>query len=228
MYKQRSTLLKTLETTKLFYDIYPYKIDLRLQLAPIFREKKFGYTREVLDYIQLDYELGRPLIWRKGYRTTEPLEINSFLDAKLFFNICQSLNYEDYKLRVEQSHLALYTKEYSIVDKIKNLMHDKVVSIHEPNKQVDLKPNTIYTEKPIEYEYKVTLGNKVNPGAGKWIENNPSLIKAGQICIENIKNDGYTQGFYIFAKNEKVLNLLSIALGGNIKRVDKYINITQS
>ena len=42
--------------------------------------------------------------------------------------------------------------------------------------------------------------------------------------LQEVKNNGYVNGMYFYVRDEKVLQLIQIIIGGNIKRVDKFIN----
>ena len=53
--------MKKVETRKLFFGKYLYKITLMNVLGSIFRGKNFTYAGEILDSLQQDYENGQPL-----------------------------------------------------------------------------------------------------------------------------------------------------------------------
>ena len=42
--------------------------------------------------------------------------------------------------------------------------------------------------------------------------------------LQEVKNNGYVNGMYFYVRDEKVLQLVQLIIGGNIKRVDKFIN----
>lgn len=213
---------------KLFYDKYHYKLDLHLQLAPIFREKKFSYSKEVLDNLQYQYENNNEptqLIWQKGYKTQEPINVEQFTTAQTLLHELQSIPYYNFKLRVEHPTVSFYTDEYSYVQRLcKNIPIKHIIALHRPPEDTELQPNTILTNNPDAFEYKVTLGPTCSPGLGHWIQANPDKVKAGTVCLDAIKNNQYVAGYYFYVKNEKILNLVKIVVGGKIQRIDKFIN----
>ena len=78
--------MKKVETRKLFFGKYLYKITLMNVLGTIFRGKNFTYAGEVLDVLQQDYENGRPLVrkvWSKEFKKRRG-EVDS-IEVYLYF-----------------------------------------------------------------------------------------------------------------------------------------------
>ena len=48
--------------------------------------------------------------------------------------------------------------------------------------------------------------------------------KAGPKFIDLVANNGYVNGMYFYVRDEKVLQLVQLIIGGNIRRIDKFIN----
>ena len=134
--------------------------------------------------------------------------------------------HDNYKLRCENPFMSIYSND---INWLNNLMRKNlsVVSFSEPSIQDinNLRPNIIVTdEDPIPFKFKVTVGNQVSSGLGDWITANPDKCKAGTKFLQEVKNSGYVNGMYFYVRDEKVLQLIQIIIGGNIKRVDKFIN----
>lgn len=220
--------MKQLETERLFYDKYMYKVCMYLPIASIFREKRYDVTRSTLDDLYQQLETEGQIFWKRGWRLTMPLDIEVLKDAQQLYSLLTSHDYESYKLRVEQSQLCYYTNDIKNVESLLVNFTKRITSVHMPNENTinDLKPNVII--KDSEWEYKVTVGPKVDPSLAVWFENNKDKVKAGKTFIESIRNGHYLRGFYFYAKNEKVLQLINIVMAGNIVRVDKFINKAQS
>jgi len=212
---KRKNLLKYLETTKLFYDIYPYKLVFHNSLGYIFREKKFNFARDELDSLQLLYEKGEPLV-RGSYRQ-KTYDISTFEECKILYR--EFTKRDDYKIRVENPSIQLYSHDLDWLEKIGKLVKN-AYAIYKP--RVPLTKNTIIIQHPSEYTYKITLPAKVDPSLSKWIRNNPSLAKAGNTCLEEISNNGYVKGFYFYVRDEKILGLVNLMLGKSC-RVDKLV-----
>tara|TARA_B100002019_G_scaffold290815_1_gene309375 strand:- start:9891 stop:10556 length:666 start_codon:yes stop_codon:yes gene_type:complete len=221
--------LKLLNTEKLFYDKYMLRASMYFTMAPIFREKKFNHTRDVLDDLQHQFEQGsEELIWNKGYRYSRPITVDEFQDTLNLYNYLTSQDYNSYSLRVEQMNLNWYSNDEGQLDQLIYRFKKRIVSISKPTESQKnlLEPNIIL--KPSKYEFKVTVGATVDPNVAYWFEKNSDKVKIGSTFLECIKQGQYVKGFYFYVKNEKVLNLVKIVLGGEITRIDKFVNNVQS
>jgi len=215
--------LKKFDTVKLFYDEYPYKLVVRNSLSHIFRDKNLPNAKKEIDKLQDLLVKGKPLT-RTAFLRSESVELQTFLEAqKLYIEFNQ---FTDYKLRIENPLMQIYSHSHdwliNITQKIKNC-----VELWEPNSKFNLQPNVILIDKPNEFEYKVTLGLEVDPGLATWITANPDKAKAGATCLREIANKGYTRDFYIYIRDEKILQLLSLFVT-NIPRVDKLVYIAKT
>lgn len=209
------------ETTKLFYDKYPYKLVVVNALVHIFREKNLTNAKVVLDSLQQQYDLREPLT--SGPRSIKkPIEHNTFFEAKnLYVEFCNQE--EDFKLRVSNPWMQIYSHD---IDWLK-MLSTKIKSsteLWQPKKEnlSALHKNIIFVNHLIEFEYKVTLGPSCDPSLANWIKNNPDKVKAGEICLDAIETSGYTRGLYFYVRDSKVLQLLSLFVG-KLARVDKLV-----
>ena len=109
--------MKRFETTKLFYDIYPYKVTLKNNLGHIFRDKNLSNAKLELDQLQQKYDRGELLI-RKIYLKEHVYEVDTFLEARdLYIEFCKQ---EDYKLRIENPFMQIYSHDYDWLQYICN------------------------------------------------------------------------------------------------------------
>jgi len=218
--------LKVNETTKLFYDRYVYRATIYVPLlASIFREKKFNITRNVLDNLNQQLEEGNEqLIWNRGPRYSRAIAFDTFSDAQNLYKMLSSQPFESYKLRVEGFFINYYTNEEHQFDKLVEKFKHTITEISkpEPNIKNHLRPNVIV--KDSDYEYKVTVGPSVDPSVATWFESNPDKIKIGKTFLNCIKEETYVKGFYFYVKNEKILSIVKIILGGRIHRIDKFVS----
>lgn len=215
--------MKKCETTKLFYNIYPYKVVLTNALATIFREKNLAHAKEELDALQRCFDQNLPLV-RKRWRKEEHLSYKTFFDAKnLYIEFSKNL---DFKLRVDYNTMQIYSHEYAwlklIAEKFKaNEFWEPIVDLNKLEKNV-----IVVKEKPA-YEYKITLDTNVDPNLADWIDNNPGKAKAGAKCLDCIRNNGYTRGFYFYVRDDKILQLLNL-FTGKLQRIDKLVYIAKT
>jgi len=208
------------ETTKLFYDEYPYKLSVVNGLAYVFREKNLSNAKEELNLLQEQSDLGEPLT-RGSFGFKYPVEQDTFFEAKtLYTEFCKQ---RDFKLRVSNPHMQIYSHDYDWLI----MMSIKIKSareLWEPNSGnlSTLNKNIILVNNPTDYLYKVTLGHSCDKNLAVWIRNNPNKVKAGDKCLETIERGGYIRGMYFYARDEKILQLLNLFVS-KLARIDKLV-----
>lgn len=215
--------MQRLETTKLFYGAYLYKLSIRNQIASSFREKNLPLARRDLDTLQRMYEEGSPLLLINGLRSRTVTKQHFIEASKLYNHFTKN---EDYKLRVEQNTMSIYSNNLNWINTIiKEIDPENLISLHEPDTNFvsKLTANTIIVSQSNGYEYKVTLGNIANGETfGKWAINNPNLIKIGPALKDALLNNGYVSGMYFYARDSRTLQLCNLMIT-NIRRIDKLV-----
>lgn len=213
--------MKKFETLKLFYDEYPYKIVIYNSLSYIFRDKNLPYAKNVLDSLQYKYEKKEPLTLEQ-FKRILPIDTEVFFEAKNLF--IELSGRTDYKLRIQNPYMQVYSLDYDwlmyLSKKIKS-----TTEFWEPT--CLLEKGTILVPHHKGYDYKVTLDSDVNPELATWILNNPGKVKAGKVCLDTIKRQGYTRGLYLYVRDERVLQLLSL-FTGKTQRIDKLVTTLNS
>lgn len=223
--------LKQFKTKKLHYGRYLYKIVLHNQLANIFRTEMqpagdLKYAKVQLDDLQQQYDKGEPL-YRVNFRTKTPVSADDFLDAKDLYSVLR--NNDSYTVRVEKFwSVSIYTNDKDMLVNIASKMRDSAREFWEPDsKDKDLltqTPNIIIVESKPIFEYKVTFNAKISdPNFANWAKSNQDKCKIGPVTLDNIQNKLYNNGSYFFVRDEKVLNLVRLMVGHNIRRVDKLV-----
>jgi hypothetical protein len=207
--------LRNRETTKLFYNEYPYKLGIYNPLAHIFREKKFKFAREELTKLQELYERNEPLTLGSFRRKT--YDLNIFLECKWLYEELTAR--DDYKIRIEYPIVQLYSHDKNWLLNISKKV-EYAQDFYEP--PTVLAKNTILVKTPSEYGYRITLNNKPDPSLAKWIISNPKLAKAGPVFLEEVANNGYSKGLYFYVRDDKVLNIVGLMLSSTC-RVDKIV-----
>jgi|TARA_B110000914_G_C15428046_1_gene429948 hypothetical protein len=213
-------LLASRETVKLFYDEYSYKLVVVNALVHIFREKNLRIAQVALTALQQQYDQGEPL--RQGqYSLKKPIELSTFIEAKNLYT--EFYKQEDYKLRVSGPRMQIYSHDISWLKMLGNKFNG-ALELWEPNKEniSKLHKNIIFVDHPVEYEYKITLGYSCDSGLAAWIRNNPGKAKAGDVCLSAIESNGYIRGMYFYARDDKIIQLLSLFVG-KLARIDKLV-----
>ena len=216
--------MKKLETTKLFWGKYLYKLCINNGIGTIFRDKNLSYAREVLDTLQQQYEEGEPLILTKFFREIPVTEL-SFLDARKLYKFLSKT--DDYMLRIEGSNVNIYSNNREWLHTLKSALNkENLNELWEPNPDhlSTLDANTIIVDKSNGYNYKATLGPKIADTAGfaNWAKNNPNQVKVGPTLMQNLENNGSVIDLYFYARDEKTVALCQLMLS-NIRRIDKLV-----
>jgi len=207
--------LRICETKKLFYNEYPYKLGIYNSLAYIFREKNFRFAREELSRLEVMHEMNKPLVL--GSFRKKEYDLKTFFECKWLYK--EFTLRDDYKIRTEYPYIQIYS-----TDKAWLLYISKNVNapweFYEP--PAVLLKNTVIMERPSDYNYRITLRNRPDPSLAKWIEANPKLAKAGPVFLDEVTKKGYSRGLYFYVRDEKVLNIVGLMLGGS-SRIDKIV-----
>ena len=208
------------ETTKLFYDEYPYKLVVVNGLAHIFRDKNLSKAKELLDDLQQQCDSGEPLT-RGSYGFDYPVEHDTFIEAKkLYIEFCK---HPDFKLRVSNPYMQIYSHDYEWLTMLStNIKYARELWEPKSGNLSTLDKNVILVNHHTDYPYKVTLGYSCDKNLATWIRNNSDKVKAGNTCLETIERGGYIRGMYFYARDEKILQLLSLFVG-KLSRVDKLV-----
>lgn len=216
--------MRNYETNKLFYNKYLYKLDIRNSMATYFREKKFNEVREVVDILQKKYEARIPLFIEFGMRIRTIPDVD-FIDAQKLLNIFSNYK-KDFKLRVHFSYMSIYSNESDWLHKIsRTIKQESVIAFHSPKPEYKdlLADDVILIEVDNGYKFRVTFGRKIGePSFAQWAEKNSNQVKIGPILREALLNQGFVDGMYFYARDEKTLQLCNL-LTANIRRIDKLV-----
>lgn len=216
--------MKKHETTKLFWGQYLYKLCIQNRIGTVFRGKNLSHANQILGSIQQAYEAGEPLKIER-WRRQDPVKESHFLDAKVIHQFLSKNN--DYMLRVESNKTCIYSNNRDWIFSLKSSLHqENLVEFWEPDPDYiqNLETNIILVDKPSPYQYKVTLGtgNSTTYGFANWSKKNPKQVKVGPVLLEQLEKDGYVNGMYFYARDERTLQLCSLMLNC-IRRIDKII-----
>ena len=219
--------MKQFETVKLFYDTYLYKVSITNTLATIFREKKLSEARKTLDEYQTQLENTGQIVENRG-RLGRVISIPTLTHAQALYSEFSLQKQNSYKLRIEQPYIVVYSNDLYWIEHLEKNV-DFVTEVWKPKDSTSinlLEPNIIINEGPITFEYKVTVGNDVDPSFARWAKNNYDKVKVGKKFLNLVETSSYVNGMYFYARDAKILQFINIIIGGAIRRVDKIINKT--
>jgi len=193
-------------------------------MAVVFRNKNLAYAKKEIESLQQDFESGHPLFFKRILRQFV-ISYECFLDAKKI--LAYLTKNEDSMVRVEGICISIFSNDLSWISAVKsNISNTRVLEFWEPDPNTinSLKPKTIIVNGLVDYKYKVTLGPKGCPSFAKWAENNPQHIKIGDGAKRELAEDGWCNGYYFFARDDKSLQICSLMLGDNIRRIDTLVS----
>jgi hypothetical protein len=223
-------MLQKLYTTKLFYNKYLYKLRVRSGIAPLFRGLNLGYVKSKLDSMQSDAEaelpIGSPFNHAFVRRKEKTVSLETFMDACILYNALEK-NKRHAMVRCEGYTLDMYSNEPAWLETLQTQV--SATQWHAPENDYVFdyllqNANTQLVDGEVVWEYKALLGKKVDPNFADYCENNPDGFRIGNVAKRVVRNNHFAEGFYFYAKNERYLMLAKIALGGQIRRVIKYVS----
>ena len=226
-----SKQLKHFESAKLFYSEYLYKLVFRNELNVIFRnelqkKEKLSYARSQLDALTEQYRNNNPL-YKKAWRTDVSVDINDYFDAMAVYNTLKKT--DEYKIRIDPySSVTLFSNNKDFLLELGNKLKTDSAEFHQPNPDyIDiLKSNAkiqivdVLPKLPIKVWFN---SNRINTDFANWLRANNDKCKIGTIALESLEDYGYLNGLYIYLRDEKVLNLVTLLAGSSIRSVEKLV-----
>jgi hypothetical protein len=224
--------LTLLESKKLHYKKYLYKLKVTTPLAGIFRTErqrggKLEFAKASLEEFFEQHRNGHPIVSTR-YRSVVSISHQQLLDANEIYKTMRSATTE-YLLRCEYQTIMVYSNDKGLLVKLSKKINTGDLELWEPDKTVvgflSANANTIMVDNPTDFPYKITFGRKpAKVELADWIDNNADKVKIGSILLENLRNEvRWIQGQYFYVKDEKIIFLLKIMLGDNIGKIDKLV-----
>jgi hypothetical protein len=56
-----------------------------------------------------------------------------------------------------------------------------------------------------------------------WIEANKDKARIGDKALDYLVNDGHLNGYYMYIRDERVMQLVYMLAGSSIRRIDKLV-----
>jgi len=225
--------LKQFESRKLFYTEYLYKLVFRNELNVIFRselqkKEKLSYARQELDRLAESYRNNVPLN-KKAWRADVSIDTHDYFDAMTIYTALKSS--DEYKLRVDPgSCITLFSNNKTFLLDLANKLHTPWLNFWEPNVEyVELlktKTKIQIVDEPPKLPLKVWFNsNRINTDFANWLRANNDKCKIGTIALEGLEKYGYLNGLYIYLRDEKILNLVTLLAGNSIRSVEKLVYV---
>ena len=135
----------------------------------------------------------------------------------------------EYKLRIDPgSTITLFSNNKDFLLNLGSKLKTDTLEFWEPNPDhIDIlksKTKIQIVDKIPELPIKVWFNStRINQDFGNWIRANKDKCKIGTIALDSLENYGYMNGLYIYIRNEKVLNLVTLLAGSSIRSVEKLV-----
>lgn len=226
-------MCKFKKTVKLHYGKYLYKGTFRNHMATVFASyrntpsNRLKFARHTISTLKTSRnedvyaELILP-VWRSKRQISD----KDFQEACKILECLEKST--EWRVRVESSnYLTIYTSDEELIDGLSE--NCGALEIYKPDSNLTNFLQTNFdiaiVKKVPEYEFKVYLkgSSKVDINFSNWLEANTDKSKVGSATLRNIKNGWYTGGNYFYIKNEKVLTMIRMLVGHNIRRIEKQI-----
>lgn len=217
------------ETVKLFYNKYSHKVVIRSDLTGIFASYQGKYhAKNTIERLEKDHVAGRDLQIQK-WRGKVPVSVHSLKQARTIYDCLQT--YPDHRVRAESSYsLTVYTNDVALVDHLEKTIGHDLREIWRPREGMaeflNANIETAVIKTPMPYEFRAYFkGGKVDPSFALWLEKNTDKSRVGASTLYAIANGGWVSGNYFYVKNEKVLTMVRMLVGHNIRKVERLVYI---
>lgn len=174
--------------------------------------------------MQQDADAGRPIKHPRIYYTPN-VPLSHFQTACLLYDIFKSAKV-DYMLRVEGRTIAIFSNDSTWLKTITDKIICKEIWMPDGDEHANTllqNVNLVTKRGPDDFIYKVYFDDFVDPAFAKFCRSNPDKIKIGDTAIYSVENKHFVRGMYFWAKNDKILNLASLACGCRFKKVLKHV-----
>jgi hypothetical protein len=190
------------------------------------KKEKLSYARSQLDSLTEQYRQHQPLL-KKQFRSDVVVDVTEYLDAMTVYTTLKSSN--EYKLRIDPySTIALFSNNKNFLLNLAHKLKTPTVQFWEPNPNyIDiLKSNTKIqiVDEPPKLPLKIWFNStRINTDFANWLRANDDKCKIGKVALESLENYGYLNGLYIYLRDEKILNLVTMLAGSSIRSVEKLV-----
>lgn len=188
--------VKYLETTKLWYNKYLYKVVVRNQDA-----YRMGFA-------------GR----YSGLRLKLNEEIEHLLEM-IREDDCRTRGEGSHISVFANNRKLIEEIQNTFSDTVEEIWEPDPSRIH-----VLKQPNTILVKESASHPIRVTLNDKkINSDFTQWIDANPDKVTVGDTAYRAIKRGWMVGGLYFYLRDDKILSLVNLMIWDNIRRVDRLV-----
>ena len=210
-----------LKTRKLFYNKWPYKIDIQLRKVNYVIRLGIDRTNSWLNGADTD-----KFIWRDASKP----------DIEEFVKKYQSLTGLDLQIRTDGSKISVFLKDADLVDKVVDLFSKWVTTITEPSSDQEYDFLMSNSSKKVicddfpkgKYRYKIYIKTKMNVNTRErfqsWMANYGDKFDVATSTSKWLSgNKHWIQDPFFYIEDQHMLSMVGMYLGDNLKRVEEFI-----
>ena len=209
-------------TSKLFFGKWPYKICCRISGS--WMVKRLGII-STLSYCDLPD--GHRELFGAIRSKIKREDLKAFALAMLPFVD------SDIQTRAEGNNFTVYCRDVELFQNLCKSLEEWSMSIYEPASDQELEIITDNAKKILcnklpylKYQYKVHIRPTAHLTAresfSSWIKNYNEKIRTTEDTRRWFLGR-YTQGPYVYVEDQKMLTLISMFLGNNVRKIEEYI-----
>jgi hypothetical protein len=149
---------------------------------------------------------------------------NSDIDEVLkIVTTIKSMN--DYVIRVESPYINFYTNVESDIEKLAKIVPNSVKYVSYPavGSEANLDDKKIIV-KNLDFDYRVTIGKTRQNYSNfvQWCEDKDK-VKLTNRAREHLAKDRSWGGYYFYVKDDKMLTMVKMFVGGVIQTVERCV-----
>jgi len=212
--------MKIHKTNKLFYGKYPFRIEVQIKGGDTFARNQHDLKRTLYKISDGRY-----------YKGFEQRDLDNLTNYSLKY---AELDRSKFKERVEGHWTKFYTENRADHDFICSKLEYWITRCNEPEdddlvKLLDKKNIILRTRLPHGgFQFRIILKHQI-PQSRRisffgWLKNyidDTRMTPLTQLYLQG--RDRYSEGYSIYIRNEKLLMMIALFLGNDVKKVEEYV-----
>ena len=218
--------LRTLQTSKLFYKKWPYKIECWGR--NFWMVKRFDIDK-VVEYCQKRAKAGLNAYW--DYKQLGAEDKGRLL---AFTRAMEPYLDQDLQIRVEGNTYNIYCKDTALYNALKKDLREYIIEVHEPASMAEVDflndnghKKVLCNKIPFnKYKYKVYFSPNCKPDVRarfeSWIHNYNEKVRIPPGTVYWFVK-GWRQSPYIYVEDSGTLAMIGLFMGQDVKKVEEHI-----
>ena len=213
--------MKIHKTNKLFYGKYPFRIEIQINGGDVLARNRHNLDKTLKNISST---------WR--YKDFSQKSVDNLRRYLIKYN---ELDQKKFKQRVEGQYIKFYTENRTDHELICDKLNEWVTECHEPENDDDL--DKLFSKKNVvlrkrlphgKFRYKLFLKNRIPQSRREsflnWLNNYLDDIYMTGLTRRYLQGSNrYSEGYVIYIKDEKLLLMMGLFLGTDIKKIEEFV-----